>query len=276
MSEAALEQEQTSKSSETAGANDAVESKARRMGWKPEDEWQGAPPKDGFRTAEQFIEHGEAELPILRERNSKLNADLAATNSRLDEMTGTLTEFKEHHAKTEERVYKRAKQDLQDKQRQAVADGDDKAFEAAAKKIDELDDDAAKATEMAKTPAKATPDDTRVFDAWVGDNAWYGDDMEMSVYADGIAAHVSKKSQATGRPYYDAIAAEVKKKFPDRFGNPNRNQAQTVESGGRMAVGGKRGKAYTDLPSDAKAACDRFVKQGLLTKAEYDAEYEWD
>jgi len=30
------------------------------------------------------------------------------------------------------------------------------------------------------------------------------------------------------------------------------------------------------LPQEAKAACDRFVKQGLLTVEEYLKEYEWE
>ena len=35
-------------------------------------------------------------------------------------------------------------------------------------------------------------------------------------------------------------------------------------------------KSYNNLPSDAKSACDKFVKQGLMTKEQYVAEYSWD
>ena len=105
-----------------AGAEGATEARARRMGWKPEAEWQGEPPKDGFRTAEEFVEHGTAELSILRERNKKLDTQLVERDKRLDEMSGTLAEFKEFASKSEERAYKRAKKDLQAKQRQAMAD----------------------------------------------------------------------------------------------------------------------------------------------------------
>ena len=257
--------------------NGSVESRARRMGWKPEGEWHGEPPKDGFRTAEEFVERGEAELPILRERNRKLDDELAQTNVRLDEMTGTLTEFRDYHAKTEERALARAKKELVEKQRQAVAAEDTAAFDKATKEIDALDADAAKARDDAarKPTAKASGDDP-VFRAWSGENTWYGDDMELTAYADTIAPHVAKKTQATGRPYFDAISAEVKKRFADRFENPNRKAAPNVEGGGRMpGGGGKKGKGYSDLPAEAKAACDRYVKQELLTKEQYLADFDW-
>ena len=34
------------------------EKEARLQGWKPEDEWNGEPPADGFKTAEQFVNDG--------------------------------------------------------------------------------------------------------------------------------------------------------------------------------------------------------------------------
>jgi hypothetical protein len=33
------------------------------------------------------------------------------------------------------------------------------------------------------------------------------------------------------------------------------------------------GKSYAALPDDAKKACDRFVKQGLMTKEQYIKDY---
>ena len=40
--------------------------RARRMGWIPKDEYGGKP--DNWRSAKDFIERGENEMPILRER----------------------------------------------------------------------------------------------------------------------------------------------------------------------------------------------------------------
>jgi hypothetical protein len=46
-------------------------------------------------------------------------------------------------------------------------------------------------------------------------------------------------------------------------------------SDGRVPTGKKK-KGYNDLPAEAKAACDKFVKQKLMTVEQYVNEYEWD
>jgi len=50
-------------------------------------------------------------------------------------------------------------------------------------------------------------------------------------------------------------------------GSPNGTARPTVSSGK---------KSYGNLPPEAKAACDKFVKQGLMTKEAYVAEYDWE
>jgi hypothetical protein len=66
----------------------------------------------------------------------------------------------------------------------------------------------------------------------------------------------------------------VKAKFPDKFENPRRKAA--MHEGGGARGESKRGKSYANLPADAKATCDRFVKKGLMTKEAYVDAYEWE
>ena len=70
------------------------------------------------------------------------------------------------------------------------------------------------------------------------------------------------------------VTEEVRRRFPEKFGNPRREKPNRVEGGGTPS--GRSGKkGYADLPPEAKAACDRFVKQGLMTKEEYVKDFDW-
>ena len=66
------------------------------------------------------------------------------------------------------------------------------------------------------------------------------------------------------------------KEYPDKFGNPRREQASSVAEPGSQAPRPKKGKTYDDLPPEAKAACDKFVRTIPGYKREdYVKEYDW-
>src|SRR5688572_24515391 len=58
----------------------ATEKEARAMGWVPETEWKGEPPRSGFKSAAEFVQRGNEVLPIvnkrLKEENETLKGDL--------------------------------------------------------------------------------------------------------------------------------------------------------------------------------------------------------
>lgn len=269
---------------EQQDAKPEVEERARTMGWVPEGEWEGEPPKGGFRTAEDFVERGETDPSIAREskRNLELDHRLQETSKTLGEVKQTLADFKDHHTRVEQRAYDRAMADLKAKQRQAVSDGDVEAFDEVAKEAEALAKEAAPAE--VKTNGKDTTADVEgdakvkaEFDAWHKDNDWYDDDIEATQYAESILPVMGRKHPtARGREFYDKIADEVRKRFPEKFGNPRRRQAAAVAGAGDTTHGRGGGKTYSDLPAEAKAACDRLVADGEITKKEYLQYYEWD
>jgi len=276
--------EGTGETGETGEKGDA-EARARRMGWVPESEWQGDPPKAGFASAEAFIERGESELPILRERNRKLDKELAETSQRIAELGTTLAEFKEHSAKVDERAVKRAKEELKAAQRKAVEDGDTDAFDTAAKGIEDLDKDAPKPEDRSVKAQAKSPDDDPVFKKWAGQNPWYGDDVVRTVFANSAAPIIAEKGY-TGTAFYAEIEREVRAEYPERFENPNRKRASNVEGGGRSTPRPKKnGRDYGNLPAEAKAQCDKFVKtmvkgangkmEPLLTREQFVEDYDW-
>lgn len=264
---AAIEEDQTTEPTEEEVVAPEAEDRARRMGWAPQDEWRGK--EEDWKNAEAFIKAGEENAGWLRERNRKLDHALAQTTAKLNQMTESFETVKEHYTKVEQRAHDRAVKELKAQQKAAVAEGDEAAFERIDGEIEDLRKEA--------TPAKkreATADEDPDFIAWHTDNDWYNEDVEMTVYANQANTVIARK-RLVGRAHYDAITAEVKKRFPDHFENPKRKQAAAVEAGGEGAQrGGKQG--YQNLPSDAKAVCDRLVADGVLTQKQYCEDYEWE
>lgn len=245
-----------------------TEQKAREAGWRPQEEWQGD--TAGWMDAEEFIARNDR----LQDRaDGVAKAEIGRLTKQVGELNSTIETFAEHHRKVEERAYERARTELKAKQREAVAEGDEAAFDAAAGEIDNLEAEAKAAAKEGPTADKAAPPDPE-FTAWLAVNAWYDPksdafNPEMSAFAERIAPTM-QRTGLSGRAYYDRIAEEVKKKSADS--EPPRRRAAAVEAGGGERFNGK-GPTYRDLPAEAKAACDDFVKQGLLTKDQYLKDY---
>jgi hypothetical protein len=234
-----------------------TEEKARRMGWVPKDEFRGDP--DKWRPADEFVQRGENQMPILRER-------LRHQDQQLAELRKTVKEFAEYHTKVEQNAFQRALRQLKEQQVQAVKDGDSAAFVEIDERIEKLRKDAESAPQI-KAP-EIKPEDHPTFKAWKSQNSWYDKDQEMTSYADNIGAHIKRtKPDISDEDFFDAVTSKVRREFPEKFENPRRSAASSVEGTGNAPR--KQGKSYADLPAEAKAACDRFVKQGFTTRERY-------
>lgn len=257
MSETIVEEAEAETTNETkveAKEPTEIEALASEMGWAPQDEWRGDP--DKWVDAKAFIKAG----PEI------YKSTLSRQDNEMSEMRKTFEEFKEFTTKSEERAYKRALKDLQQKQREAVAEGDTDTFDQVSKEIDELKEP------EPKTEQKPNADNDPDFIQFQAENPWYGPDgdYKMTLEAEEIAKVVARSYQ--GKAFYDKIAEVIRKEFPDRFGNQKRREPARVE-GGQDLKTAKGGKTYADLPPDAKAACDRFVKEGLIEQKDYVKEY---
>lgn len=248
-----------------------VEARAREMGWRPKEEWEGD--DSGWMDFEPFIERQDKRRavadPEIKAENEKLISDLASLRRDHAETKETLESFKGWRDKMEERAYKKALKDLQAQQRTAVEAGDTVAFDAAAGEIEGLVDEAQKPAEK----RRVNPDDIPAYKDWMKDNGWYNKNYRLTAYANQIAPMISQRENlySESSEYYDRIGEEVRKEFPEAFENPKRQRAGVEESGGSKS--GKT-KASADLPADAKKEGARFVKEGLFKNLdEYAKDY---
>jgi hypothetical protein len=264
MTEATTEKTET-KTEDKGGELGTVEERAQRMGWTAKEKFRGDPER--WVDAATFVKNGEESLPILRERLrtlEKTNVDLGKS----------VQEFKKMSDTAYERAYGKAKKELEAEVKRAAKAGDEAGAAAASTELADLEKD--KATRDAVKDATDP-----VFEAWKGENAWYEDaemqeEAELEGYRLAKRMREGKQAKVEGLPFLNMVKDAMKKKFPEKFGNPRRAAGSGVErsaAGGDEAGGARR--AGTSLPAEAKEAGERYVKQKLYKdKAAY-AEAYW-
>jgi len=248
------------------GPDDETIALAKSMGWVEEDKFRGDTSR--WVNADKFVEKGMNDLPVLRER-------LKAQSKKITDMETDITDFKTHHEQAMAAQYQKAMKDLEDKQLATVEDGDTDEY----RRIQKQKQDLAVAHSRTARPGSKTPSNP-LYTTWKDKNAeWFEKDSDMTAYANRMSDYVAEmKPELIGKQeFLDEVDKEMKHRYPDRFENRQRQAPNTVENGGRAPRSrGRGGRSYSDLPPEAKAACDRFVRRGLTTKEQYVKDYEWE
>ena len=243
----------------TVEVDDETLSEAKRQGWVPKEEYSG--PEDKWVDAETFVKKGKEINALLRKDNDFLKREVA-------EMKSTMNEFKKFHADTEKRAYERAMADLREQKKEAISSGD-------GDKVLQIDDAIDELKAQKPEPVKVAPQIDPAFVQWNEENKWFGTDKELTDEANLIGEVIKKRNPTMiGSEFLEEVTKRVKKAYPEKFTNGNRSRPSPVEGATAAKVtSGTRGKTFNDLPAEAKAACQKFEKQGLLTREQYLKEF---
>lgn len=256
---------------DTTTTNTEVEQRARLQGWRPKEEFRGS--EDRWVDAETFVKRGEDELPIAKERYRNLEdrfVTLERTNqttlTQLSEATKVMADLRDRGLKAESRAYERARSEIEAEMRQAVNEADQSKFDSAKQKLDKLEvPPAAPAAQTQQTQVAPPAPPTRPeVERWIGDNDWFNRDIGMARYAEAV--HVQLMQDKPGMSLAEnlkAVREDVVRRFPDKFGNPRRDDPAAVASpsiGGSGSGSKSRAKTYNDLPGDAKLAFERMKR----------------
>ena len=246
---------------EVSEVDEETLAEAKRQGWVPQSDYNG--PEDRWVDADTFVKKGKEINALLRKDNEFLKREVS-------EMKTTMMEFKKFHADTEKRAYDRAMLDLRDQKKEAINTGDgDKVLQ-----IDDAIDELKQARAIEKVDVRPSNQPDPTFVQWNEDNPWFGKDTELTEEAN-LIGEVIKRKQPTliGEAFLDEVTKRVKKAYPEKFTNTNRARPSPVEGTTAPKSNQKGGKGYNDLPPEAKQACQKFEKQGLITREAYLKEY---
>lgn len=242
-----------------------VEVRAQGMGWTKE--WDG--PKEDFIDAQEFIRRQPLFNKIAenRKQSERLSVELK-------EVKDSLNQLASHHQKVKETEYQRALKTIRDDKRNALKEGD--AIRAL-----ELEDQMDVLTEQHKEEIVEIKEQVKeqqqngvspAFLSWVKNHDWYLKDDEMHDVADGIAASYVQRLKIKGQSIveqdvFDHVVDKIKKTFPEKFTNPNRERASTVSSSDRQGKPIKSNFTPSEVERDVAR---NFVKQGVYkTEQEY-------
>lgn len=225
-----------------------IEREAIEMGWNPE----GVDGKKNL-TAEEFIDRKPLydEIRQLRKGYKEMKAGveaLADHNKRIEERTREQVIAELKMAKREA---------LENEDYDAVLDIDDRIAETRAEPID------------------TTPKVNHAFENWVEKNPWYNQDPELREYADMLGdGYFRKNPNKDLEAVYAYVAAETKKRYPEKFGHGDR-RSPSVEGASKGRSTGKRRYSARDLPEQDRQIMKTIVRAsgGKITEEEYLKQY---
>jgi len=259
------------------------ETEARSQGWVAQDEFRGN--EHDWVNAETFVKRGREILPIVRKNNEKLLKELNEAKKDAQEAKLAAKEFQ----KFQQEQYERKARELQaqlDALKQAKKEAINSGDGERAVELDDLSDALKEEIRETKEQAKVKP--VEVLDTppapdvnlqnWLDKNDWFGTDKRTTGIANGLAEAIRIESpHLQGQAFLDQLDKELAEVLPAKFGKQKKSNpmdtGNTTSTTTNRPVKGKR--TYESLPSDAKAACDRFVKQKLMTREEYIESYDW-
>lgn len=256
-----------------------VEQRARAMGWRPRAEYRGDP--DKFTDAAEFVRRADESIPLMRNELRRAQQKLVEQERILREQQESARRFAEFHRNVEQQAYERARAELRRQRAEARNSFDVDRELQIEDELERLDQEqrqkAARQPVHQEQPQEMLPDPEiqRQTQEWQQRNEWVNDPE-----AQAIAIAVGQKLRANGEEsvgtaFLEKVAHEVRKKYPQFFPtmqNPRRDQAHAPTGGGEAPVRSRK-KGYADLPADARAACDDFVRRGYLTKDDYVKQY---
>lgn len=208
---------------------DDLEARARLQGWRPQAEYNGRPGQ--WVDAKTFLKRGEERNPVLRDQVARLSDKLLKSGTTIDEMQAKLDEqadainyLRKVAERADETGYKRAMAELKAKQREAVVNGDQEAYDNLEEQRAEMESaraaiDAPPPPKAPKPKTEAAPDLDPAIPAFIAENPWFNNTPYLNTYM--IEQHNAVIRAHPAMPIGEQLAiakANTVKKFPEAFG----------------------------------------------------------
>ena len=246
-------------------------------GFITKEEWvaKGRDPEE-WRDPEEFKERGDKILPIVKKDRDRLKEEVSA-------LRGDIEKIIEFNNKQEERLrqegYNQALKEIESRRKEAVDNADYDELKKA-------DADRDKIIIEKNKHVQPTNQSDPVFEDFKNRNAWYQTDKELTDWADNEGAAIATTAMKRGKNRADAfndVETAIKKLFPEKFENKNREKAPSVETEATAKSKSGNGKGW-DVIADpkeratAKASFKRIqtameLKGRKYTEADYLADY---
>lgn len=242
-------EEQVQDSQQTPEVSD-VEKRALEMGWRPKDEFDGD--EVDFIDAKEFV------------RRKPLFDKIATQSHEIKNVRKALEALQTHYTKVQQTEYNRALAKLKEARTEAISNADGDSFEKIDTEIKRVEQEAAELQET-----QTIQDEPQVypeFEAWTNRNQWYSSVKGMRDFADELGVKLARQGKGPSEVLKEVEVA-VRKEFPHRFKNPNKESAPDVESGSGKNT--SRGAKEIELSEQERKIMNTLVSTKVMTKDEY-------
>lgn len=265
-----------------SAADPEVQAKAEKLGWIPPKRFKGDPER--FVDAEEYIERGETVLPIVKEQNKRLTAevetlraDQVKTQAALAAATKAIEEIEERHTVATQKAVAAARDQLKAQLASASEAGDHEAVAEITERMVDLNK--AEAAPPPKKEATAAPAPYVVppdLQQWNTENEWFGKDKRKTALALGIAQDLREQGETSiGRLFFDKVKDELEGMLGTKALEPRGDKVEGGRNGSENETRSGARKGFSALPADAKAACDADARNFVGPAKKYKTQAEW-
>lgn len=234
----------------------SIEEKAISMGWRPKEQFEGD--EEEFIDAKEFV------------RRQPLFDRIESQNKQLKNVTKALEALKTHYTRVEEAAVQKAINQLKAQRKSALADGDGDSFELFDDEIKKAEQQLSAIEQVKNKPIVEEEVVHPEWQSFQSRNPWYNTTGYMRKFADEIGADLASKGIAPVE-VLKQVEQAVRKEFPHKFVNPNKENAPTVEQGrGGPKPAGKDSDSF--MNEQERKVMNDLVRSGLLTKEKYIAD----
>lgn len=238
-----------------------------------------------WKTAHDFLEHGKEVLPILRRNNEVYRQQLAQEarerqrlESELRAMGTSLKAIREAQEEDQAANAEARKAELKAELAEASEKQDGARVAEITEQLIQLGQEMAKGKPAEEKPRTEVnqPEIAPEVQEFVRENSWYvaspeeagmsGKDVRRTRMMNLVAAEMrASGDRRVGREFLLAVKAEVDRTMPDPSAGRQRPNSVEGSRGGGVPSGnsGKTGR-YDELPTEAKAQCQRDIKSKNL------------
>ena len=274
-----MSEEQVVDKVEPTEAQVAIEKEARLLGWVEKDEFRDG---DHWVDAEAFVKRGKEINPILRKNNELLLKKLEARDAEITEVKKVAKEFEKFQKELADRKVTELKLELaalKERKKAAVTEGDGDAVVALDDAIDAVKEQQADAK---KAPIKVEEEKAApvtldpVITHWMEENTWFTSDDKYTRIADAIGVSINQNfPQLSGKAFFEKLDEELAEVLPTKYKKTQRTSPVEGNTNTPRTRSSNK-QTYDNLPPEAKAACDRLIKQGMIKDRDaYVSDYDW-
>lgn len=234
-------------------SEEEAEAKARSLGWRPKDEFNGD--DDKYTDAKTFLDKANTNVPMLRENARKIEQK----NHRLEEQIRSMEEkvqlLTKRADEAEKAGFERAIREIEARQRKAVAEGDVDEYDSLQKQKENLSIRTPQQTPQQLANQVSISDQVAI-QVFEQANPWFRKDDDLHADMSGFILGIKSI-------YPDMALSEVLEKAKERTIRANPDKFNT-KANSVLTSGGTGGRmSYASIPAADKANFDRELERNI-------------